>query len=50
MLNQRAFLNIKRLAERATIMERNIRGTAFWAKNNFIEEFLFQDSGVVEFA
>src|SRR3990170_4647178 len=47
VLNQRAFLNIKRLAERATIMKRNIRGTAFWAKNNFIEEFLFQDSGVI---
>src|SRR3989304_10336730 len=50
VLDQRGFLNIKRLAEGTTVSKGDVCGTTFWARNNFVEEFLFQDSSVAKFA
>src|SRR4030065_1570081 len=50
MLHQGTLLDIKGLAEGATVAEGDVWRSAFWAKNNFVVECLFKDSGGVEFA
>src|SRR3990170_6469806 len=44
MLHQGTLLNIKRLAEWATVAEGDVWRQAFWAKNNFVVECLFKDT------
>jgi hypothetical protein len=41
VLNQRAFFDIERFAEGATVTGRDIRRTALRAENDLIVEFLF---------
>ena len=43
MLHQGALLDIKRLAEWATVTDGDVWRIAFWAKNNFVVEFLFKN-------
>src|SRR4030065_1193976 len=38
MLNQRALLDVERLAEGTAVTERNVRRIAFWADYDFVEQ------------
>ena len=44
MLHQGTLLNIKRLAEWATIADGDVWRGAFWAKNDFVVECFFKNS------
>ncbi len=48
VLNQRALLNVKRLAEGTAISNRNVCRITFRTKNDFIVKLSFQDSGSVK--